>query len=343
MMEEQKQYHQNNEYKSPQKPPKEPMRSSVVIVCVICGCFMFLGFWYILFSQFFGNLFGAIVSSTNGDYSNAYVVGDTIDVLYIEGTIQEGSSTYQHNWTLNKINALMNNDSNKGIFLYINSPGGGVYESDELYLKLKEYKAVTGRPVYAYMAQTAASGAVYVSMAADKIYASRMTMTGSIGVITSVTDTTGLQELIGIKQDKITSGVNKSMGNPLTDEQRAIFQSIVDEYYDIFVSVVAENRNLDLDKVYELADGRVYSPVQAKELGLIDEIGTYEEAVDDMVTTYNLQGATFYEQTPPVSFMDELLSSVSVKLDSSKALEKFDQITGYIEKHQSPTFMYYMQ
>lgn len=343
MMEEQQQYHQDNGYKSPQKPPKGPMRPGVVVVCVICGCIMFLGFWYILFSQFFGNLFGAITYSTNGNYADAYVAGDTVDVLYIEGTIQEGSTTYQHTWTLNKINALMDSEHNKGIFLYINSPGGGVYESDELYLKLKEYKEVTGRPVYAYMAQTAASGAVYVSMAADKIYASRMTMTGSIGVITSITDTTGLQELIGIKQDKITSGVNKAMGNPLTDEQRDIFQSIVDEYYDVFVGVVAENRKLDLDKAYDLADGRVYSPVQAKELGLIDEIGTYEEAVDDMLTTYDLQDATFYHQTPPVSFIDELLSSVSTELESGKAIENFDQITGYIEKHKSPTFMYYMQ
>ena len=340
-MEEQQQNYEQGESKSLQKSSKGPMQPSVVIICVICGCIMFLGLWYILFSQFFGNLFGAI--ATNGNYTDAYVVGDTIDVLYVEGTIQEGSATYQHTWTLNKIDALMNNEYNKGIFLYVNSPGGGVYESDELYLKLKEYKELTGRPVYAYMAQTAASGAVYVSMAADKIYASRMTMTGSIGVITSITDTTGLQELIGVKQDKITSGVNKAMGNPLTDEQRAIFQSIVDEYYDIFVGIVAENRKLDLDKAYALADGRVYSPKQAKELGLIDEIGTYEEAVEDMVTTYGLQDATVYHQSPPVSLLDELLSSVSMELDNTKVVENFDQITGYIEKHKSPTFMYYMQ
>jgi len=342
-MEEQQKYHQDNGYKSPQKPSKGPMRPGVVVACVICGCIMFLGFWYILFSQFFGNLFGVVASTTNGNYTDAYIVGDRVDVLYVEGTIQEGSTTYQHTWTLSKINELMDSENNKGIFLYINSPGGGVYESDELYLKLKEYKEATGRPVYAYMAQTAASGAVYISMAADKIYASRMTMTGSIGVITSITDTTGLQELIGIKQDKITSGVNKSMGNPLTEEQRSIFQSIVDEYYDIFVGVVAENRKLDLEKAYDLADGRVYSPAQAKKLGLIDEIGTYEEAVDNMRTTYDLQDATFYHQTPPVSFLDELLSSMSIELDSSKALKNFDHITGYIEKHQSPTFMYYMQ
>ena len=342
-MEEQQQYHQNNESRPPQKQPKGPMRPAVVVTCVICGCIMFLGFWYILFSQFFGNLFGAVAATTNGNYTNIYPVGNTVDVLYVEGVIQEGSATYQHNWTLNKINELMDNKYNKGIFLYVNSPGGGVYESDELYLKLKEYKETTGRPVYAYMAQTAASGGVYVSMAADKIYASRMTMTGSIGVITSLLDTTGLQELIGVKEDNITSGANKSMGNPLTDEQREIFQSIVNEYYDIFVGVVADSRKLDLEKVYELADGRVYSPVQAKELGLIDEIGTYEEAVENMRTTYDLQDVNFYHQEPPVSLLNELLSSVSTELEGSKAVKNFDQVTKYIEKHKSPTFMYYMQ
>lgn len=339
MMEErQGQSHQYNEYKSPQKPPKGPMQPGVVVVCVICGCIMFLGFWYILFSQFFGNLFGGVGSTAGGNYA----VGDTIDVLYVEGTIQEGSATYQHKWTINTINMLMDSDQNKGIFLYVNSPGGGVYESDELYLKLKEYKEVTGRPVYAYMAQTAASGGLYVTMAADKIYANRMAMTGSIGVIMSVTDTTGLQELIGIKQDKITSGANKSMGNPLTDEQRKILQSLVDESYDIFVGIIAENRKLDLNKVYEFADGRVYSPVQAKELGLIDEIGTYEEAVDDMVTSFNLRGTILYHQMPPVSILNQILSSVSTELDSSKAVENFDQITSYIEEHQAPKLMYYM-
>lgn len=342
-MQDHEQFHHEEEYESQNKSHRRAMQPGVVVVCVICGCIMFLGFWYILFSQFFGNLFGAIALNTNGSYAEAYPIGDTINVLYVEGAIQEGSATYQHTWTLNQIDALMDNEYNKGIMLYVNSPGGGVYESDELYLKLKEYKEVTGRPVYAYMAQTAASGAVYISMAADKIYANRMTMTGSIGVITSVTDTTGLQELIGVKQDKITSGPNKAMGNPLTDEQRVIFQSIVDEYYDIFVGIVAENRKLDLNKVYELADGRVYSPQQAKELGLIDEIGTYEQAVEDMMTTYNLQDVKLYHQTPPVSFVEELLSSMSVKLDSGKVIEQFDQITGYIEKHKSPTFMYLME
>lgn len=324
------------------KPPKGPMKPGLVVVCVICGMVMFLGFWYILFSQFFGNLFGAISSVGTDTYTESQVQGDRIDVFYIEGTISSDSTTYNHTWTLNQIDALIDNQNNKGILLYVNSPGGGIYESDELYLKLKEYKEITGRPVYAYMAQTAASGGLYVSMAADKIYANRMTMTGSIGVIMSSVDTTGLQKLIGIKEENITSGPNKAMGNPLTEEQRRILQSLVDESYDIFVDIVAENRQLDETKVREIADGRVYSATQAKDLGLIDEVGSYEEAVQNLVDTYNLQGCEIYHQSAPKSALEELLSSVETKLEGGKVMQNFDAINEYIEAHQTPKIMYYM-
>ena len=333
-----------NQYNRPtgSRPPKGPMRPGVVVVCVICGMIMFLGFWYILFSQFFGNLFGSVAQLNSNTYTQSANV-DTVDVFYVEGTISEDSATYNHDWTLNQIDALKDNKHNKGIFLYINSPGGGVYESDELYLKLKQYKEETGRPVYAYMAQTAASGGLYVSMAADKIFANRMTMTGSIGVIMSVTDTTGLQKLIGIKEDKITTGPNKAMGNPLTDEQRQILQSLVDESYDIFVDIVAENRQLDEAKVREIADGRVYSPKQAKELGLIDEIGTYEEAMQDFMETNQLENCMVNTQSAPMSVIQELLSGVDSKLEGGKAVQNFEAIDQYIKQNESPRLMYYME
>ena len=340
-MEEQQ--NQNFEYQKlpdeQKKQPKKPMSPGIVVVCVICGTIMFLGFWSILFGQLFGNLFKGI-AEVDTTYTERMALGNTIDVLYVKGTISENSATYNHAWTLDQIDTLMENDYNKGIFLYVDSPGGGVYESDELYLKLKEYNEETGRPIYAYMAGTAASGGLYVSMAADKIYANRMSMTGSIGVIMSAMDTTGLQELIGIKEDNITSGPNKAMGNPLTDEQRKILQSLVDESYDIFVSIVAENRKLDEAEVRKIADGRVYSPKQAKELGLIDEIGTYDEAMQNFVETYDLQDCTIYTPEPPKSVWEELMSA-STSLDDSKA-SSILAIKQYIEAHQSPKLMYYM-
>ena len=119
--------------------------------------------------------------------------GDYIAIVRVEGTIQEQtqssaletSSGYQHDSTMNYIDELMDDPENKGILLYVDSPGGTVYESEELYQKLKEYKETTKRPIWDYMAHYAASGGYMVSMASDKIYANSNTTTGSIGVIMS--------------------------------------------------------------------------------------------------------------------------------------------------------------
>lgn len=163
---------------------------------------------------------------------------DYIAVVKVVGTIQEQMTTgvfnadmgYQHNTTLEYIESLMYDSDNQGILLYVDSPGGTVYESEELYLKLKEYKESTGRPIWGYMAHYAASGGYMISMAADKIYANPNTTTGSIGVIMSGYDMTGLYEKLGIRYVSITSGANKD-SSKLTDEQIAIYQEQVDEYY----------------------------------------------------------------------------------------------------------------
>src|SRR5699024_10424797 len=176
---------------------------------------------------------------------------------------------------------LMEDSNNKGILLYVDSPGGTVYESEELYLKLKEYKETTDRPVWDYMAHYAASGGYMVSMAADRIYANPNTVTGSIGVIMSGYDLTGLYEKLGIRYVSITSGENKD-SSQLTDEQIAIYQTQVDEYYNKFVGIVSEGRSMSEDDVKALADGRTYTAKQAQENGLIDEISLYEDMKDAM-------------------------------------------------------------
>ena len=102
-----------------QKSSKGPMKPALVAICVICGTIMFLGFWYILFSQFFGNLFGVMNSVNTQAYNEVAIQGDKIDVFYVEGTIASDSATYAHSWTLNQIDELMENENNKGILLYI--------------------------------------------------------------------------------------------------------------------------------------------------------------------------------------------------------------------------------
>ncbi len=211
-----------------------------------------------------------------------------IAVVEVLGTIQEEttdllytSGTYLHTTTIEYIDDLIYDPENRGILLYVDSPGGTVYESEELYLKLMEYKKETKRPIWVYMAHYAASGGYMISMAGDKIYANPNTTTGSIGVIMSGYDLTGLYEKLGVEYFSITSGEYKDSSD-MTDEQIEIYQSQVDECYERFVEIVKDGRNMSEKKVKQLADGRTYTAKQALKHGLIDEIALYEDMKDAM-------------------------------------------------------------
>ena len=229
------------------------------------------------------DMFSSVSEDSNIELPNKDFVG----VINIEGEIGASSSnsltsdsTYNHDFYLKYIEKMEKSDKNKGILLYVDSPGGAVYESDEMYLKLMEYKEKTKRPIWAYFASQACSGGYYISMAADKIYANRNCWTGSIGVIVSLTNCKKLYDKLGIKEIDITSGKNKAMGSQgleLTKEQRGILQSLVDEAYDQFVGIVADGRKMDKSAVKKIADGRIYSAKQAKEINLVDEIGSLKD------------------------------------------------------------------
>ena len=226
-------------------------------------------------------------SSVSGDSNIELPNKDFVGVINIEGEIGASSSnsltsdsTYNHDFYLKYIEKMEKSDKNKGILLYVDSPGGAVYESDEMYLKLMEYKEKTKRPVWAYFASQACSGGYYISMAGEKIYANRNCWTGSIGVIVSLTNCKKLYDKLGIKEIDITSGKNKAMGSQgleLTKEQRGILQSLVDEAYDQFVGIVADGRKMDKSAVKKIADGRIYSAKQAKEINLVDEVGSLKD------------------------------------------------------------------
>ena len=226
-------------------------------------------------------------SSVSGDSNIELPNKDFVGVINIEGEIGASSSnsltsdsTYNHDFYLKYIEKMEKSDKNKGILLYVDSPGGAVYESDEMYLKLMEYKEKTKRPIWAYFASQACSGGYYISMAADKIYANRNCWTGSIGVIVSLTNCKKLYDKLGIKEIDIKKEKNKAMGSQgleLTKEQRGILQSLVDEAYDQFVGIVADGRKMDKSAVKKIADGRIYSAKQAKEINLVDEVGSLKD------------------------------------------------------------------
>ena len=144
------------------------------------------------------------------NYKNKYIAA-----LYIEGQISEENVDYSQKWLLSTIRALKNDKNNEAIALFINSPGGAVYQADEAYLALQDYKT-TGKPIFVYQGPMAASGGYYISCAADQIYANRNTLTGCIGVISGTTfDMSEFLNNLGIKAETIHSGKNKNMMNSL--------------------------------------------------------------------------------------------------------------------------------
>lgn len=241
----------------------------------------------------------------------------TIAALYIEGTIEQLNQNYNQAWLLSAIEEIKNDKKNVAIAIYINSPGGAVYQTDDVYLALEDYKT-TGRPIYVYQGPMAASGGYYISCAGNKIYANRNTLTGSIGVIAGQSmDMTGLLDKLGIKSETIYAGKNKNMGNynaPFTPEQKAIMQSIADECYEQFVKIVAKSRNMTYEEAAKLSDGRIYTANQALNNGLIDAIGSWELMLDDLADT-EFEGKRHkivtYKVVKKQSFMDIMMSKVT--------------------------------
>ena len=249
-------------------------------------------------------------------------MSEYIGVVNVVGTIEEQLATgpfdtpqsYQHISTLNFIDELMADSDNKGILLYVDSPGGTVYESEELYLKLQEYKESTGKPIWVYMAHYAASGGYMASMAGDVIYANPNTTTGSIGVIMSGYVMSGLYEKLGIRYVSITSGANKD-GSRMTDEQIAIYQSQIDECYERFVEIVSNGRGMSTEEVKALADGRTYTARQALENGLVDAIALEEDMTYEMCSELGV--FEFYSMETTDNFMSSFFSKIGSMMPKS--------------------------
>jgi protease-4 len=195
-----------------------------------------------------------------------------------------------------QLDLLAQKDQVKAVVLRINSPGGAVVASDELYLAIKEL--ADKKPVVAQLNDVAASGGYYAALGADHIVANQATITGSIGVIAQFPEFTELFNKIGVEVHTIKSGQFKDIGavdRPLTTEEEAILQSIIDDSYNQFVAAVVTSRELPEATVRSLADGRIYSGQQALNAGLIDEIGTFDTAIERASSLANISNPTIVE------------------------------------------------
>lgn len=215
---------------------------------------------------------------------------------------------------LETIDVVAEDDSVDGVLLVVDSPGGLVSDSHEIYHRLK--KLAEKKPIFVSMGGIAASGGYYIAMAAGaegQIYAQPTTWTGSIGVIMPRYDLSGLADKIGVESDSMSTGPLKDTLNPLKEmspAEREVWKVILDESFDRFLSVIDEGRpNLDMAKIRELATGQVYTSQQALDNGLVDAIGYEEDVVDALQKKLGLEEVRVIEYEHPQTFVDLLLSA----------------------------------
>jgi protease IV len=257
-------------------------------------------------------------------YEEEYVSGEgpqKIVVVPVEGTIASAESsvggvqaTATPEGLSDALRQVADDTSVVAVVLEINSPGGGVTASDEMHQSILDFKRNTDRPVVVSMGDTAASGGYYISTAADRIVANETTLTGSLGVIFQLTNFSEAADKYGISQVVIKSGKFKDIGNTFREmkpEEREVFQSLVDESYDEFVSVISEGRGLSEERVREIADGRIYSGSQAKELGLVDSFGGIDEAAVIAGTLAEAQDTTVVRYVETPTFSETLLARLA--------------------------------
>ncbi len=216
--------------------------------------------------------------------SSAALFGDgSVGVVEVTGVIMDSKKT------LKRLEEFEDDDDIKAVVVRLNSPGGSVGPSQEIYEAVRHYK----KPIVASMGSIAASGAFYIAMGAKKIYANPGTLTGSIGVIMEFANIEKLYEWAKIKRFAIKTGKFKDSGaeyREMTPEDKALLQTLVDDVLGQFKQAVADGRKLPMDQVTPIADGRVLSGSQALKLKLIDEVGTLHDAVDEAGKLAGIKG-----------------------------------------------------
>lgn len=236
----------------------------------------------------------------NGDV----ITKPSIAVMDISGQIFDSSSAIE---TLKK---LKNNPLVEGVIVRVDSPGGAVTPSMEIY----DYILNLGKPVYAAMGSVAASGGYLISLGADSIYAEPSTITGSIGVIMNLVNTQELMDKIGVKSVVLKSGAYKDAGSParqMTEQDKKVLNDVLMDMYYQFTDIVIQRRGLAKEKVMQLADGRVYTGRMAQQNGLINHIGSWRKAADDMKDKLNKPNLEVYEVPAPKTMLEKLTETSS--------------------------------
>ncbi len=233
-----------------------------------------------------------------------------VAVVTLSGTILSSRSI------VSALQTLAGNKSVKAIVLRVDSPGGGVAASQEIFEEVKSIRD-TVKPIVVSMGSIAASGGYYVSCGATRIVANPGTITGSIGVIAMFPNYAKLMDKLGLQMDVIKSGKYKDSGSPfrkMTEADKKYFYGVVENSYDQFLHVVAKQRKLPVDKLKKFADGRVFTGEQALKLGLVDTLGSLEDAISIAAKLGGIEGKPdVVEARKPRSLADMLLGDFARK------------------------------
>jgi protease-4 len=251
-----------------------------------------------------------------GQADSTFKFGEQIGIIEVKGVIADPVPV------LTQLKEFRKNKHVKAIVLRIDSPGGGVGPSQEIYAEVRRTRL--SKTVVASMGAIAASGGYYIASAADHVVANPGSITGSIGVIMEFANLEELFTKIGISASVLKSGEYKDVGSPLremTPEERVLLQDFVDNVHKQFVSAVADARNMSEEDVRAIADGRIMSGEQAKELGLLDSLGNLEDAIAMAAELAGVEGE------PSVLYPEKEFSLLDHLLGSSGLTEALDRVT----------------
>lgn len=305
-----------------------------------------------IFTRDFNGFFEDMVATSSSGYEEAIIEEgtgkDKIAVLSLNGVIQDLGETsslfqsagYNHQYFMNQLSAILEDTNVKGVVLEVNSPGGGVVESADIYDALRMIQVEREIPLYISMGGMAASGGYYVSAPADKIFVNPETITGSIGVIMESVNYAKLAEKYGIDFNTIKTGPYKDImsgSREMKDDERAMLQEMINDSYERFVDIIVEGRGMTEAEVKKVADGRVMNGRQAIEAGLADEYGKAADVIAAMKEDYKLQDATVFEYTT----LDSWTSILGVKAGNMFGSNIESELIGkLLNDYNAPRMMY---
>ncbi|MBU1056284.1 MAG: signal peptide peptidase SppA [Proteobacteria bacterium] len=287
----------------------------------------FLFFILVSSSVFFATIFGISMLVFLGTRDSDFNIGEKVGVIEILGVITDSKEI------VNNIKKYRENDSIKAIVLRIDSPGGAVGPSQEIFREVR--KTIGKKKIITSMGSVAASGGYYIAAGTDGIMANPGTITGSIGVIIGFTNFEEILQKIGLYPVVVKSGEYKDIGSPvrkMTEKEKILLQDFVDDTHMQFVGAVSKGRNMDVAKVKAIADGRIFTGQMAKNLGLVDRLGNIEDAIEWAGRLGGIKGkiSAVYSKKADSSFLEYFIESSAKKIVSRVANPEF--FAGYILK-----------